>query len=59
MTMMAVFGLGGWEILLILIIFGTMIAVPLAVLLIVLLINRQKNKTHLAQQPPPIQTQQT
>jgi 4-amino-4-deoxy-L-arabinose transferase-like glycosyltransferase len=57
--MMAVFGIGGWEIVLILAVFAMMIAVPLIVLLIVLLVNRQGNKARLASQPPPIQPQQS
>jgi hypothetical protein len=57
--MIAAFGIGSWEIVLILAVFAMMIAVPLVVLLIVLLVTRQKNKTRLASQPPPIQPQQS
>jgi hypothetical protein len=51
--MLAVFGLGGWEILIILAVLGVMIAVPLVILGVVLLILHQQKKSS-----PPILTQQ-
>ena len=56
--MMAVFAPGGWEILLILAVLAMMVAVPVIVVAIVLLANRQRTKPNL-QQPPPIQPQQS
>jgi hypothetical protein len=42
--MLAVFGIGGWELLLIAAVFGVIVGVPLIILAIVLLVvNRQKN----------------
>ena len=53
--MLAVFGLGGWEILLILAVLGMMVAVPLGILAIVLFIVRRQKQSL----PPPATGSQT